>query len=296
MNRPLLTLALAGLACPAFADTVTVDTATGPVEVETPVGSVAVYDLAALDTLDALGVEVTASINNTYLERLSQYEGDIGTLFEPDFEALNALSPDLIIAGGRSSAVVPQLSDFATTLDMTIPTEGQLDTILARIDTYGEIFGLRDAAADLRDELDSALDATADAVADKGDMLIVMTNGTNVSAYGAASRFGWLHTATGLPEASSDIDDTTHGEAISFEFIREIDPDWLFVIDRGAAIGQEGPSAEATLDNALVRETTAWETGQVIYLNSAELYITGGGAQSTLNTLETIRSAFGSNS
>ena len=77
----------------------------------------------------------------------------------------------------------------------------------------------------------------------------------------------------------------------SFEFIREANPDILLVIDRMAAIGQESEGARATLDNALVHETTAWKTGQVVHLSAAPIYIAGGGIQSMTRTLDEINAA-----
>ena len=115
-----------------------------------------------------------------------------------------------------------------------------------------------------------------------------MTNGPKVSAFGTGGRFGWLHDALDLPEAVESVGQNTHGEAISFEFIREVDPDILLVIDRLAAVGQDGDSARATLDNALVHETKAWKTGRVIYLSPAPIYISSGGIQSMTLTLDEI--------
>jgi iron complex transport system substrate-binding protein len=119
-----------------------------------------------------------------------------------------------------------------------------------------------------------------------------MTNGPKVSAYGKGSRFGWLHQALDLPEAVETSSENSHGEAVSFEFIRDANPDWLLVIDRSVAIGAEGARADETLDNALVAETTAWKNGQVIYLNAADLYIAGGGARSIMNTLDLLIEGF----
>ena len=125
----------------------------------------------------------------------------------------------------------------------------------------------------------------------RGDALIVLTNGGKVSAYGAGSRFGWIHSALGIEEAYPDLDAETHGEAVSFEFIAEVDPEWIFVVDRGAAIGQEGEAASATLDNPLVAGTQAGRNGQIVYLDSAPLYLAGGGPRSLMGTMEEIRTA-----
>ena len=56
----------------------------------------------------------------------------------------------------------------------------------------------------------------------------------------------------------------------------------------GLAIGSGEQSARATLDNALVAETTAWQTGQVIYLPAAEFYISPGGATSLVTILDAL--------
>ena len=142
-------------------------------------------------------------------------------------------------------------------------------------------------------DLDAKLAEAKEAVAGKGTGLIVLTNGGKISAYGANSRFGWLHGALDLPEAHPGLEDDTHGQAISFEFIAETDPDWLLVIDRGAAINADSQSAQATLDNPLVARSKAAQRGHILYLDAAPMYISGGGASSMMHTLDEIISAFG---
>ncbi|AJE45538.1 siderophore ABC transporter substrate-binding protein [Celeribacter indicus] len=281
-------------AATAFADPVTVATAAGEVRLDSRPERVAVYDMAALDTLDALGVgAVAGATNDTFLPYLEKYEGDLGTLFEPDLEALNALAPDLVIAGGRSGPQIGALSRIAPTIDMTIGTDIVGDA-KARLAAYGTLFGREAEAEALGRELDARLEAARSAIAGKGTGLVILTNGPKISAYGAGSRFGWLHESLGLPQAAEDLDaEANHGEAVSFEFIRKTDPDWLLVIDRVAAIGAEGAGAAATLDNPLVADTTAWKNGQVVYLNAGELYIAGGGYTSLTHTLDLIADAFG---
>lgn len=101
-----------------------------------------------------------------------------------------------------------------------------------------------------------------------------------------------MHSALELPPAVEDVEAATHGEAISFEFLRDANPDWLIVLDRAAAIGSGEQNAMATLDNELVAETTAWKKGQVVYMPAADFYIAAGGIRSTKRVLETIRDAF----
>lgn len=278
----IFALSLAIFATPAFAQNVTIETYAGTETVAVSPSKIAVFDIAALDTLDALGIEVSGVVSPLfvdYVQGTAEGADSVGTLFEPDFEAIAAGGYDLLIAGGRSSAVAPDLAKIAPTIDMTI-WEDTVGQGLARLNAYGDIFDKQDEAAALQATFQTALDAAKLAVADEGTALIVMTNGPTVSAYGANGRFGWLHTALHIPEAVAAVEEATHGEAISFEFIRDANPDMLIVIDRAAAIGQDGDAAAVTLDNELVRETNAWLNGNVIYLNSANVYIANGGIQS----------------
>jgi iron complex transport system substrate-binding protein len=279
----------------AFADEVQIETFAGPVSVPQNPTPLVVLDLAAIDTLSALGVTIDGVPEvapPAYLAGVMDGAQKVGTLFEPDFETLASMAPGLIVAGGRSQAQVEPLSAVAPTIDMTIWGGDMVAQAEARTRAYGTIFGVEAAADDLIGQLDAKVADAAAAVADKGDALILLTNGGKVSAYGDDSRFGWMHTALNLPEAFPDLTAETHGESVSFEFIAETDPDWLLVIDRGAAIGQEGQAASATLDNPLVANTKAAKAGQIVYLDSSRLYLAGGGIQSISGTLDEIIAAF----
>ncbi|MEP5154653.1 siderophore ABC transporter substrate-binding protein [Planktotalea sp.] len=281
------------LAAPVTAQNAIVETYRGESEVKARPRNVAVFDFAAFDTLSALGVKVQGlarPVYLPYLEDAADGTTPIGSLFEPDFEALFAMQPDLIIAGGRSSEQVSELAKIAPTLDMTI-WEDTVGQGLARLAAYGTIFDKQMESTSLLISFADKLEKTKSALAGKGTALIVMTNGPKVSAYGIGGRFGWLHSALNLAEAVPSVEQSTHGEAISFEFIRDANPDILIVIDRMAAIGQDGASAQSTLDNALVHETNAWKTGRVIYLSSAPVYLAGGGIQSMSLTLDEIQTA-----
>lgn len=289
-------LVVASLAAPVFADPVAISTALGAATVEKAPQTIAVLDVAAVDTLAALGVSVAgmpAAHYVKYLDDVAAAATPIGSLFEPDFEAIANLNPDLIIVGGRSSTQVEPLSEIARTIDMTVTGEDHIDQVLGRLEAYGELFGEQDAAAELETAFNAKLDTLRAAIDGRGTGLVVMTNGPKVSAYGAGSRFGWLHAGTGLPEAVEGVDAQTHGEAISFEFIAEANPDWLIVVDRGDAIGQDGDAAAVTLDNPLVAGTTAWANDQVIYLNSANVYIAGGGYTAMMETMDILIAGFG---
>ena len=120
---------------------------------------------------------------------------------------------------------------------------------------------------------------------------MVMVNGNKLSAYGANSRFGYLHNTFGIPQATADIRESSHGQPISFEFIQKVNPDWLIVLDRASAIGQEGVSAQTVLNNPLVQSTKAWQNNHVIYL-SADSYLAFGGYYQLLKDSKIVTDAF----
>jgi iron complex transport system substrate-binding protein len=272
-----------------------IETARGPVAVDGVPETVAVFDIAAIDTISALGVSIDGVPDNLYLAELAPLADRaevVGTLFEPDLEALNALGPDLVIVGGRSSPQLEQTERVAPSIDMTMDGDDLIEQAKARIAAYGTLFDRPNEAATLTADLDAAIERARAAVEGKGDALIVMTNGAKISVYGEGSRFGWVHHTLDLPAAAGAIDASTHGDAVSFEFIRETDPDWLIVLDRAAAIGADDQNARATLDNELVAGTKAWQSGQVIYLPAADFYIAAGGAGATVRVLDRIAAAF----
>ncbi len=272
-----------------------IETARGKVTFDNVPQKLAVFDIAAIDTLDRLGVKIVGVPEKLYvpeLDRLKDGAEVVGTIFEPDLEALSALAPDLIVVGGRSSLRLEATGRVAQSIDMTMQGNDLVAEAKTRLQAYGGLTGKETEAAKLAAGLDAAVAAARAAVEGKGKALILMTSGPKVTAYGEGSRFGWVHKALGIPPAVKDVEAATHGEAVSFEFIRDANPDWLIVLDRAAAIGSGEANARATLDNELVAATTAWKKGQVVYVPAADFYIAAGGIGATTRVLETLRAAF----
>lgn len=297
MLSRLIPLALtAFLTTPALAGDISVETAQGPVTVPQSPKSVAAFDISVVDTLDALGVKIDGTVDSLYVDYLDHVAVEakaLGNFWEPDLEGLHALQPELIVVGTRSADQVKTMSKIAPSIDMTVGvTTDTIGETLARLEAFGQIFDRSEKAAELAAGIKAKLAEAKASAKGKGSALMIMTNGPKISAYGSAGRFGWVHTELGLEQAAPEIDKSIHGESVSFEFIKDADPDWLIVVDRLAAIGRPGASAEATLDNALVQDTKAWTSGQVIYLNAADIYIAGGGVQSLNRTLDTLIKAF----
>lgn len=273
----------------------TVSHAQGETEVSDNPQTVLVFDLASLDTLDALGVTVQGVPNGALPPYLDRYQDSdvarIGSLFEPDYEAVAAAQPDLIVVGGRSAAKYADLARIAPTIDLTVDRTNFIESAKQNVGTLAEIFGKQAEAEAKLAELDASIASLNATAADAGPVLVILTTGGRMSAHGPGSRFGVIYGEYGLIPAVEGLDTGNHGQAISHEFILETNPDWLFVVDRDAAIGREGEAAAQMLDNELVAQTTAWQNDQVVYLDPVGWYLVGGGLTAMQTSVDQIADA-----
>lgn len=275
--------------------TISVEHEQGTTEVPVNPETVYAFDLGALDTLDALGVEVDGVPAANFPESLSKYDGEeyekIGSMKEPDFEAISAGAPDLIIMSGRVADSYEELSKIAPTINLSVSNEDPWASFQENTEILGQIFDKEDEAAEALAALDESVEETKAAAADAGTGLIVMTSGGEMTAYGAGSRFGLIHDVLGVKTAADIASDGKHGEAVSFEYIADTNPDHLFVIDRDAAVGQAGEAASAVLDNELVKGTNAAKNGQITMLDSSSWYLVGYGLNNVQSQVDTILEA-----
>ncbi|CEA03612.1 ferric siderophore ABC transporter periplasmic siderophore-binding protein bauB [Pseudomonas saudimassiliensis] len=272
-----LALALGAGAAVAHSETVTVAHSSGQTQVPVQPHKVVVLDWSTLDTLAQLGVTVAGIPSSNPPEMLKQYrEGDFvraGTLFEPDFEALKSAEPDLIVLGRRAQGKYEEVSKFGTTIDLTPDPNDLLGSVERNTLLLGEIFGKQDKAAELVARLKASVSELRELTAGQGDGLLVLTTGGKMAAFGKGTRFGLIHDVFGVEQAVDELKTGRHGQSVSFEFLLEADPDWLFVMDRDAAIGREGTAAAELMDNELVAATSAGSKGQIVYLDPASWYL-----------------------
>ena len=269
---------------------VTIDTARGEVTVATNPTKVVVYEHGILDTIDTLGfgdsvVVIPHHVVPSYLSDYTTTTANGGTLFEPDFEAVNAADPDLIIVGGRSAATYDQMAEIAPTIDLSFDwgSDAFVESFERNTRAIGAIFGAPDEAEAAIDAVTAHAAEVAANAADAGDGLIVLTSGGQLSAYGPAAegRYDFVYNTLGLGAATDQGTIDSHGDSISYEFLAQTDPDWLIVIDRDAAIGAEGESAQQLLANELVNGTMAATTGRIAYVVPEYWYLAFGGLTAT---------------
>ena len=252
------------------------------VEVPKNPETVVVFDFGMLDTLDKMGVEVAGvPKSGTVPPYLSKYNDDkyanVGSLKEPDFEKISELGPDLIIISTRQSELYEEFKAIAPTIYVGLDTANYIESFKENVQTVAKIFGKEDMVKEEIAAIEKRIEEVNKKVTELGKTaLIVLANDGKVSAYGPGSRFGLIHDVLGFQAVDENIEASTHGQSISFEYIVEKDPDFLFVIDRTAVVGGES-SAKEVIENDLVKNTKAYKEGNIVYLDPNYWYLSGGG-------------------
>ena len=259
---------------------------------------VVVFDNGFLDTLDALGVNPTAVVQDSLPSYLSKYKDstyvNAGTLFEPDYEKLSEINPDIIFISGRASAAYAELSKIAPTVYIGVDNKNFLESFSANTELAGKIFGKEKEAADAIAAYEAKVEEVkGKASASEEKALIVLGSEGALSAYGSGSRFGVIHDVFGVKAADEKVKVGTHGDNVSFEYVRDTNPDILFVVDRDAVVNENGESGtKAAIENEIVSATNAVKNGKVFYLDPEVWYLSGGGLQSETLKVEDVLKAF----
>lgn len=257
---------------------------------------VVVFDMGALDTIRELGKEdtVIGAPLKTLPTYLDSYKGveNAGGMKEPDLEKINAMQPELIIISGRQEDMKQELEKIAPTLYLDVDNKEAWQSTMANIETIGTIYDKEDEAKEKVQELTVKRDNLRKMTEKSGKTgLMSLVNEGSLSVYGPDSRFGIIYEGFGVIPADKEIEASTHGQEVSYEYVLEVNPDILFVVDRTKAIGGDDGKNNVT-DNTLVKETTAGKDGKIISLTPDVWYLAGGGIESTRLMMENVEEAY----
>ncbi|HHV39593.1 MAG TPA: siderophore ABC transporter substrate-binding protein [Tepidimicrobium sp.] len=276
-------------------ETITIKHMLGEATLERNPENIVVFDYAILDTLDELGIEIRglpkANIPD-YLKKFNtdEYE-DIGTLFEPNFEKIFELEPDVIFISGRQAEVYEELAKIAPTIYLETDGADYMNSMTHNLNIIGNIFDRKDFIEDKLAKINKEIEHISDMAEERdSNALIVLANDGAISAYGEGSRFGIIHKEFGFEPIDKAIEVSNHGQNITFEYILEKDPEYIFVVDRAATTGGS-LSAEQIFDNEIIKQTRAYSDNKIIYLSSQVWYVASGGLRGTSIMIEDIRGA-----
>ncbi|MGN1388796.1 MAG: siderophore ABC transporter substrate-binding protein [Bulleidia sp.] len=287
------------------------DASESPIELEVPYNpqKLAVMDLAALDVLDNLGLGGrVVGASTTTIDYLSSYNdtaANLGNIKEADMEAVAACEPDLIFIGGRLASSYDALSEIAPVVLLT--TDSSLGVVAStekNAKIIASIFGLEDQVDSLMSDYQSRIDALK-TVADGQSAIIGMCTSGSFNIIGNGGRLSLIVNEVGFTNAgegytserstsaqasasadSSSSSGNPHGTESSFELLPELNPDWIFVMDRDSAIGTNGAKLAAEImDNEIVNSTSAAQNGHLVILEHPAVWYTAEGGITALGIM-----------
>ncbi|WP_300382652.1 siderophore ABC transporter substrate-binding protein [Clostridium sp.] len=266
--------------------TITVTDRKGDVTVPYKPERVVVLDYASIDIMNEMGVEPIALPKKSLPSYLEKYKGekyiDLGSLKEFDMEKINEVKPDLIIIEGRQEDAYDELSKIAPVVFLGTQNNDHFASLEKNLDVLGKVFGQESLAKEKLGTINNRVTAIKNKVIeDKSTALVSMVSEGANSVFGAGSRYGMVFNEFGFTPADENIEVSGHGQNVSNEYLKEKDARYLFVIDRGAVVGGTTQSAKDVIENELVKTTTAYKEGNIIYVNPQAWYVGGAGLQST---------------
>lgn len=277
--------------------TITVSHRGGETDVSKNPKNVVVLDYGSLDILNEMGVDSVSALPKKSLpDYLNEYNDekytDLGSVKEFNLEAVNELNPDLIIIEGRQADSYDEFSKIAPTIYLGSDGANYLETLKNNVTVLAQIFDKEDVAKEKIEEIENRMNSIKEKVkADNLNALMTMVSDGSMSVYGEGSRFNIIYNELGFMSADSSIEISNHGQSISNEYLVSKNPDYLFVIDKGAMTGGENQPAKEIIENELVKTTDTYKNGNIVYLDPQTWYVGGAGIKAANEMLNEVEEA-----
>ncbi len=287
--------------------TITVtDEAGEPIDVEFPdpstVEKVVVLNWQTVDFLDSVGMgdKIVGIIKGGSVpEHLAKYAEDesiasVGGMKEPDFEAIMELEPDIIFSSDRTESMYQEFSAIAPTFAAFVDYgDSFMEGYKALAEKHGQIFGIEGEVAEIIAGYETRIAAIADFAEGKTALLGIFAGGLNT--LGDTGRCNIITTDMGFTNLAAG-EDVNHGNVSSYELFLELNPDYMFILDKDTAVGTEAVAAKEQMetDNPVIAETDAYKNGNIFYLEpDTAWYVADGGITSLDLMIANIEEALG---
>lgn len=272
------------------------------VELEVPYKPqrIAILDMPALDIIDALGVgEYIVGSASVSIEYLAEYDPttndtimNLGTVKTADLESVAACNPDIIFIGGRLSAMYQELEAIAPVVYLAVDYEkGIVESTKANAQTIASIFGKENEVEALFNGFQPRIDTLNEVLKDK-DVLLGMYNANALALMGTNSQLNMIVKELGannLSEKVKNEDNATHGEEASWETIMQLNPEYMFILDRSRATQANDKNVmgvQEVIENDLMKELDVYKNKKIIYfIEHANVWYTSTGGVQALDTM-----------
>lgn len=262
---------------------------------------IAVIDMPSLDILNTLGlgdrIVGSAKVTIDYLTKYNPEDSNgvianLGSIKTADLEQVAACEPDIIFIGGRLSASYNDLSAIAPVVYLGVDYEkGVVQSTADNAMTIASIFGKEAEVSNVMEQYQIRIDALSEVIKDK-NILLAMYNNNALALMDTESQLNILAAELGgvnLGENVGEETKATHGEDASWETIIELNPEYIFVLDRSTATGaaEEGVlGAKEVIENDLIKQLDCYKEGKIIYfIEHANVWYTSTGGVQALDTM-----------
>ncbi|ONI38043.1 hypothetical protein AN639_08395 [Candidatus Epulonipiscium fishelsonii] len=258
------------------------------VDIEVPYDpqKIVCVDYVAVDMIDSwgLGDRIVGMSKDSAPSLLSEYVENteiinLGGLKEVDMEAIMELEPDLIFTSGRMGSKYDDFSMIAPTLMTNTDYDMEyMESFEFHAKRNAQPFGVEDKVAEQLSGYHDRIAKIQEAAEGK-TVVMGLTLGGNLTTLGDGSKGSIVGRVLGFDNIADGID-SNHGNASSYELILDLNPDYMFVIDKDIATNVGGAvAAPQLLDNEIMHQTKAWQNGNIGFLAPSEWYVGEGGIQ-----------------
>lgn len=208
---------------------------------------------------------------------------DIGDHREPNLELIAAANPDLVIVGQRFASYYEEIKGLvpnAVVIDLTFDVSEETDTpgenlvngLKNSTLALGQIFDKNEEAQQLTADFDQSIEDVKAAYNGTDTVMSIVVSGGDIGFSAPLSGRVWgpmYEIFEWVP--ALDIDNATsdhQGDDVSVEAIAQSNPDWLFVLDRDAAVSstEEAVPAQDVIDNSpALQNITAVTEKHIVY-------------------------------
>lgn len=242
------------------------------------------------------------SIKEADLEALMGCEPEIifmGGRMSDSYDAFCEIAPVIRLTADTELGVLESTRWNATTIASIFGKEDEVDEKFADFD--GRIAALREAAEGKTAVVGMCTSGSFNVVGDSGRCSVIgvevgfenlcndiSTSGGSGGHGGSDSNSEGGHGGKGdressdsessEKESSSGSNTSNHGTEASFELVVSLAPDYIFVMDRDAAIGTNGAQlAKDVMENELIMSTDAYKNGNLVILEHPGIWYTAEG-------------------
>lgn len=277
--------------------------------VEIPVNPkrVVVMDYGALDVMQQLKLEnhivaIAKGQGASFLpDRLKSFKNskykNLGNPGQPNYDELAKSKPDVIFASFRQAHTktleeMKKAAPNAKIVFISPQNDDYIASIKNNTKNIGKIFEKQKEVKKLVTQLDDKVAETKKRVGDES-VLFLNVDDKGLKTYGSTGRFGgFLNQDLGIKHADKQMKANSSGILISNEYLNEINPDKLFVIDRTKKANGQSKTIPQSLQNDVIKNSKAIKNDDVTLFEANSWFFGEGGIGLTIDQLKQIQNAY----